>query len=222
MRALSDAILASSSPRPYTRPELDKLFGNYDCLVESPCYLGRAGIEAYLADPEVKFILTQRSASSFAKSLEGSLGYYYGKLHRFPLCVTRWCDPFVYELERMFGLMTHRWSGGLHPGDPGFRAALEGSYEEYQAMVRELVPAERMLVLDLDKGFGWEEICEFLGKDVPETEYPRANSMAEFHVAAEMVLAPAVRKTYAIMGVVGAVGVGLGAWVVSKVIDRGS
>ena len=82
--------------------------------------------------------------------------------------------------------------------------------------VRSLVPAERVLVLDLDKGFGWEEICNFLECEVPEEPYPRSNSMAEFHVAAEMVLAPAVRKTMVLLATSTAALVGFGAWYLQR------
>ncbi|KAK7991947.1 hypothetical protein PG988_000741 [Apiospora saccharicola] len=201
---------------PFTRAELDKLFGDYDCLIESPCYLGASGIRTYVDDPNVKFILTQRSPASFAKSLAGSLGCYYAKLHEWPLTAARVCDGFVWELERMFRLMTFRWSHGLHPSDPGFRQALEQSYVEYMELLPSLVPAERVLVLDLDKGFGWEEICDFLDCEVPEEPYPRSNSMVEFHVAAEMVLAPAVWKTMMILATSAAAVVGIGAFYLQR------
>ncbi|KAK8120572.1 P-loop containing nucleoside triphosphate hydrolase protein [Apiospora kogelbergensis] len=216
MQALEEAMVASSTDTPYTRAELDKLFGDYDCLIESPCYLGASGIQTYVDDPNIKFILTQRSPESFAKSLSGSLGCYYAKLHEWPLTAARVCDGFVWELERMFRLMTFRWSHGLHPSDPDFRSALEQSYLEYMKTVRSLVPAERVLVLDLDKGFGWEEICNFLECEVPEEPYPRSNSMAEFHVAAEMVLAPAVRKTMVLLATSTAALVGFGAWYLQR------
>lgn len=40
-------------------------------------------------------------------------------------------------------------------------------------MVRKLVPSDRLLVMKL--GDGWETLCEFLGKPVPQEPYPRAN-----------------------------------------------
>lgn len=95
------------------------------CLVECPCYFGTAGLEMFVADPSIKFILTTRSPQSFSKSLSSTLGRYYGKLGEYPLSAARYMDGFVCELERMFGLMWNRWSDGLHPNDPEARAALE-------------------------------------------------------------------------------------------------
>lgn len=65
--------------------------------------------------------------------------------------------------------------------------------------MKSLVPAERLLVLDLEKGFGFKEICEYLQCPEPDAEYPRSNALAEFNVAAEYILSPAVKKTELIL-----------------------
>lgn len=85
-----------------------------------------------------------------------------------------------------------------------------GSCSEKEVL--SIIPPERLLILDLDKGFGFEEICSFLDVPVPDEPYPRSNTLAEFHVAAQMVLAPALKKTKLVLssGVVGVASVGLG------------
>lgn len=40
-------------------------------------------------------------------------------------------------------------------------------------MVRKVVPADRLLVVNL--GDGWEPLCNFLGKPIPQEPYPQAN-----------------------------------------------
>ncbi|KAL0937448.1 uncharacterized protein CTRU02_207179 [Colletotrichum truncatum] len=214
MRALQEAIIANKTEKPFTRSDFDKLFAGYDCIIESPCYLCPTIIQEYLADPEVKFILTERTPESWAKSISGSLGAYHAKLAQPPLSVVRYFDSFVWELRSLFKAMTYRWSRGLEPNDPGFDTALEKSYVEYMESVKSLVPPERLLVLNLEKGFGWGEICTFLGSEVPDEPYPRINAMADFHVAAEMVLSPAVKKTVRILcsSAVAVVGVGIWYW----------
>lgn len=79
--------------------------------------------------------------------------------------------------------------------------------------MKSIVPAERLLVLDLEKGFGFKEICEYLQCPEPDTEYPRSNALAEFNVAAEYILAPAVKKTKLILSTtaIGISAIGL-AW----------
>jgi hypothetical protein len=44
-----------------------------------------------------------------------------------------------------------------------------------------LVPPEKLLVVKLEDGFGWGQICPFLGKEIPDVPYPRGNDPREFH-----------------------------------------
>ena len=44
--------------------------------------------------------------------------------------------------------------------------------------VKRTVPPERLLVMEL--GEGWERLCKFLDKKVPDQPYPKANSTQEF------------------------------------------
>ncbi|KAK6224299.1 hypothetical protein QIS74_02626 [Colletotrichum tabaci] len=212
MRALQEAIVANDTDKPFGRAEFDKLFAGYDCIVESPCYLCPKVITEYLDDPDVRFILTERTPQSWAKSIAGSLGAYHQKLAKPPLSIARHFDSFIAELTALFRAMTHRWSGGLEPSDPGFNDALAKSYVEYMESVKSLVPPERLLVLNLEKGFGWEEICGFLQRDVPDEPYPRINAMADFHVAAEMVVSPAIKKTVRILTSTAVAIAGIGFW----------
>lgn len=46
-------------------------------------------------------------------------------------------------------------------------------YEEHNARVRALVPKERLL--EFHPRDGWGPLCGFLGKDVPEGEFPKFN-----------------------------------------------
>lgn len=45
-------------------------------------------------------------------------------------------------------------------------------------MIRRLVPEERLLEWNVEDG--WKPLCEFLGKEVPETPFPRTNDKDGF------------------------------------------
>lgn len=45
-------------------------------------------------------------------------------------------------------------------------------------MIRGLVPKERLLEWTVEDG--WEPLCEFLGKLVPDEPFPHINAAAEF------------------------------------------
>jgi hypothetical protein len=59
-------------------------------------------------------------------------------------------------------------------------------FERHNRAVREAIPAERLLVYE--PGDGWEPLCAFLERPVPETDFPRLNDTAEFR--ARMGLPP--------------------------------
>ena len=46
-------------------------------------------------------------------------------------------------------------------------------YEDHYALVRKVTPKERLL--EYKFGQGWEPLCEFLGKEVPDVPFPRVN-----------------------------------------------
>ena len=67
--------------------------------------------------------------------------------------------------------MTH-WGHG----DPNDRAALRRAYIEHYDHVRSKVPKENLL--EFQSSQGWKPLCQFLGKQIPNEEYPRSNDAA--------------------------------------------
>ena len=51
-------------------------------------------------------------------------------------------------------------------------------YEEHNQEVIDTVPADKLLVYR--PGDGWEPLCGFLQKTVPDTDYPKVNSTEDF------------------------------------------
>ncbi|MFB4287204.1 sulfotransferase family protein [Nonomuraea sp. ATR24] len=51
-------------------------------------------------------------------------------------------------------------------------------FEEHTAQIRETVPADRLLVLDVRDG--WKPLCAFLEVPVPDEPFPRVNDTAEY------------------------------------------
>ncbi|KAK5943083.1 hypothetical protein PMZ80_004088 [Knufia obscura] len=62
--------------------------------------------------------------------------------------------------------------------DVGIRRNGKWVYREHCAMIRGLVPKERLLEWSVEDG--WEPLCEFLGKEVPGEKFPRTNDAAGF------------------------------------------
>lgn len=51
--------------------------------------------------------------------------------------------------------------------------AAVAAFERHNAVVRDTVPAERLLVFDVRQG--WEPLCSFLGVEVPDEPFPHLN-----------------------------------------------
>jgi hypothetical protein len=82
------------------------------------------------------------------------------------------------------------------------------AFEEHYARIRAVAPKERLLEYHVRDG--WEPLCEFLGKEVPEGEFPRVNDTKAFirvHAFMWWLAVSRMVGTIAVMGapVVGAV-----------------
>ncbi|GIC92858.1 uncharacterized protein Aud_009333 [Aspergillus udagawae] len=187
--ALLEAVTAQhnrlSGIKRFDKTDLDKLTADYDCLVEIPSFLSSALLDEYAQDPEVKFILTERDPDRWAKSINGTAGFIVNAAASFPLNVLKHFDE---ELGIFLSLNTTvygAWADGTEPGQPGNEAALRRNYVEYIKAVKNTVPKERLLVVKLEDGLGWEQICPFLAVPIPEEEYPRGNDVNSFQAMAQ-------------------------------------
>ena len=64
------------------------------------------------------------------------------------------------------------WNGMLQ-GAMEDRDRAIARYNEHAEQVRDLMPADRLLVFSADQG--WGPLCDFLGKPVPDMPFPRTN-----------------------------------------------
>ncbi|GFF92173.1 hypothetical protein IFM60648_09656 [Aspergillus lentulus] len=189
MSALLEAVTAQhnrlSGIKRLDKADLDKLTADYDCLIEIPSFLGPALLDEYVQDPEVKFILTERDPDRWAKSVNGTAGFIITAAASFPLNILKYFDE---ELRIFLALNTTLYAvlaDGTKPGQPGNEAALTRNYVEYIKAVKNTVPKERLLVVKLEDGLGWEQICPFLDVPIPEEKYPRGNDVDNFKAMAE-------------------------------------
>lgn len=74
------------------------------------------------------------------------------------------------------------WAGTFRCIDSGLDSGIRKNgkwiYREHSAMIRGLVPKERLLEWSVEDG--WEPLCKFLGKEVPDVPFPRTNDAAGF------------------------------------------
>ncbi|KAM0197304.1 hypothetical protein ACHAPA_004063 [Fusarium lateritium] len=164
----------SVAPRPpFKRADWQKIWGDYDIATDVASTFSLELIEAY---PDAKVVVVQRKYESWWPSFESEL---LGSLYKMT-----WLQNFI-----AWKIMRFRAPHAMRKVHAGFFSADEYSlesieprardaYEEYYRRVREAVPIESGRRLEYTLGDGWEPLCEFLGKEVPDVEFPRVNDRA--------------------------------------------
>ncbi len=86
--------------------------------------------------------------------------------------------PVCYVIPRSLYRMAFHliWTGTFNNRFEDKQYAIE-VYEKHNQRVKQIVPKDRLLVLDVTKGEGnhWKQLCEFLDVPDPQVPFPRSN-----------------------------------------------
>lgn len=172
--AVAAKLHGPSSEIPKTAQDFDKVLWRYDAITDTPCVLFSE--ELLAAYPDAKVILTERDVDSWADSMQRS---YYKVLMSRGMQIMRVLDAeFLGKYYAMGMGSLHTWTGG----DVNNIEKLKKGYKEHYTRMRAIVPKERLL--EWHPRDGWEPLCAFLGKEVPEGEFPKVNQgnfVADLH-----------------------------------------
>lgn len=165
--------------------------------------------ELIAAYPEAKVILSKRDPDKWLESIQRS---YHAVIESPAFRMAAVVDVPLSILGELFELVLRDWTGG----DWRNRAKLRQAYEVHNDRIRALVPKESLL--EWEPKDGWEPICEFLGKNVPEEVFPHSNkgddvSRGVLLAARIRVVKWALRKTIVPLGFIGMV---VGGWLVLR------
>lgn len=147
----------------------DKLYEFYDAAVDWPTVDFYK--ELHQKYPDMKIILTVRSPESWYESVKSALHYSFTKPRNIVPGSRR---------EAFFKMCTVIPFDGLL-GDPKHfddKEMIIKLFNDHNEEVKRVIPASHLYVMEL--GSGWEGLCKFLGKDIPNEPYPRTNSSKEF------------------------------------------
>lgn len=152
----------------FTRQDWDKLWGDeFDIVTDMACPFVDQLIEAY---PDAKVVVVQRSFESWWPSMKSQvLDTLYTPFNWFMVSVGSF----------LLGIPAASSMHKLHCGTFNVTSSADidansrKTYDEYYAKIRAMVPADQRLEYTL--GDGWAPLCAFLGKDVPDVPFPRAN-----------------------------------------------
>ena len=145
------------------RPDWEVIFAGYRSAVDWPT----ATFYAELAGryPEAKVILTVRDPEDWYESTQATI---------FKNLSTRIAENPDEPFSRMAAKVVARLFGG----DLTDKANCIAVFQAHNARVREVIPAERLLVYHVSDG--WEPLARFLGAPAPAGPTPKANSREEF------------------------------------------
>jgi len=139
----------------------DRLLAGYRATTDWPaCHFYQELAARY---PRAKIVLTVREADSWFRSTQATI---FSDQH-LQQVAARPMGPFVSKA------ILPRFGDRIHD-----REHLIQVYEQHNAQVRRVIPAERLLVYDVLEG--WEPLCRFLGHPAPAEPFPRANTTETF------------------------------------------
>jgi hypothetical protein len=157
----------SGETGPFTRAQWDEIYGTYGAVTEIGAAFAQQLIEAY---PEAKVVVVRRDFDKWWPSFrDGVAAPVYSLQGTFLLhCVL----PILGN--RGIAAM-RKILGGFFGANSlaGIEKNARGTYDAYFESIKTLVPPERLLEYRL--GQGWEPLCSFLGKEVPDVEFPFIN-----------------------------------------------
>jgi len=159
------------------------LFRNYKAAVDYPCAFFY--IELMKEFPYAKVLLSVRDPEKWYESTYKSI---------FKLSNMRWEFPYVISYLLIFHLTSIRdkldsvegiiWKGTFGGRFANKKHAIE-VFNDHNEEVKRLVPAERLLVYDVKEG--WEPLCKFLGKPIPNKPFPHVNDSANIEKIASLI-----------------------------------
>lgn len=176
----------SGKGKPFTRTEWDQLLADYSAVTDVPALaFSEDLISAY---PEAKVVLMERDIEKWYISFDDAvIKIMWGRWGHWIASLDPW---FVGPIRDVHLRWAKDWMGVNSAEE--MRTKAKGKYREHYGLVRRIVPKERLLEYRL--GVGWEPLCEFLGKEIPDVEFPRINETASMHEKISIIAGRGIRN----------------------------
>lgn len=148
-------------------------------MTDIPCALFWE--ELIAAYPDANVILTVRdSADAWYASYASTIGFLTSQSYAQPSsAMTRWVTRWLFgEQWGGFDELIAAQVRYTPRGTIDNEKATKRWYEEHNRAVMNAMPADRHLVFNAKQG--WEPLCRFLRKTIPDTPYPRVFEKKEY------------------------------------------
>ena len=153
--------------KPFGRKEWDQLLGDNNAVSDVPaiCF-SEDLIEAY---PEAKVVLVERDIDKWYKSFDDTVIKYMD------FAAVKYMVMLFNPRLLRYSTMTIKWVRGWLEAESkeDLKTKAKDKYREHYSLVRRVTPKDRLLEFRVQDG--WEPLCKFLGKPVPDVPFPHVN-----------------------------------------------
>lgn len=187
--------------KPVDRETFDHLLGHRGAVTDQPpAYLPEDLIAAY---PEAKVVLHERDVDRWYTSFSNTV--IRGASNPFVPFATMMDKGFIGPMALQFDLITKHYFNvnvprthtlGLLNNSEHFvqyRRNAKDTYRAHYERVKRATPPERLLRFQLEDG--WEPLCKFLGKPVPDVPFPRVNDTAALQELVNALITESYRRS---------------------------
>ncbi|CZT16077.1 uncharacterized protein RCC_01917 [Ramularia collo-cygni] len=169
----------------------DKMLGHVSATTDTPanCF----GPELIASYPEAKVILVERDVDAWYTSFDQAVIVSNEIPHWFRALLEQLSEK-AWKLRHIIpGIM----KGQFQARDiPEWRSKAKTVYKEHYAEIRGLLEDQPDRLLEYQLGNGWKPLCEFLGKDIPDVEFPRINESAQHDTMIKIVFLQMARNVF--------------------------
>ena len=145
-------------------------------------------VELAEMNPDALVILTVRdSAEQYANSCLRTQGW--GKFAKFEenqlaqMLGRQWFDMMIPTIQNVFDVPENLINED-RALDEARRQWLIDNYNKHNAFIRDKVPEQRLIVLNVKDGWdckGWKKLADKFGVEIPRGKFPNWNSTEQFH-----------------------------------------
>ncbi|KAK9709244.1 hypothetical protein K7432_009162 [Basidiobolus ranarum] len=154
------------------KPDWDKIFENYSASVDCPSFWWYKELSQKY--PDAKIVLTVRDPEKWYQSC-------YNTIYQLYKCSTLICDAD--DLNQTHKLITTLANEVIWGPTGCFQGRFKdkewtiNQFKQHIEEVKRTIPADKLLVFEVKEG--WEPLCKFLGKPVPDEPFPHVNDTNE-------------------------------------------
>ncbi|KAL4722161.1 hypothetical protein ACLX1H_010936 [Fusarium chlamydosporum] len=171
----------------FGREDFDQLLHSFGAVSSDTPAIAFAEdlIQAY---PEAKVILVERDIDEWYSSyMHSIIGNMFSPLATLVYHLDR---SYIQKIGKVHKSVVAGWGGIRSRKDAEAKA--RDNYRKHYALVRRVTPPDRLLEFNLHQG--WGPLCEFLDKEIPDSDFPRLNDSAWFDEKADILLKQSLRS----------------------------